>query len=175
MNSIDVAELKFELQKLVNSAAIKKTTLKKQRDNLDRDIQEIEEDLISYEKISRFIKKYSDSYLKPEAISLSEGEVIPALDPLKNNKFENMTVPTALVRFFYDRDNVESSVSKIFEYVTANGLEIGGKDPVANLTAVLHADKRFEAVRRGVYRLEAGVFNNLKESGPKYRFRIEII
>ena len=68
---------------------------------------------------------------------------------------------------------MESSVPKIFEYVTSNGLKIGGKDPEANLTAVLHADKRFEAVKRGVYRLEAGVFNNMKESGPKFNFRVE--
>ena len=104
MNIIDNAEITFELQKLVDDAVNKKVSLEKQRQNLDKEIQEIEENLIAYQKISRFIKNYIDSYLKPEEIFLHEGEVIP-LDPPLGNRFANMTVPAALVRFFYDRNN----------------------------------------------------------------------
>ncbi len=173
MHHIDSTDFESEVAKLINQAVSKKAVLKQQRDALDRQIQEIEAALVSYEKMARFMKRALNSSRNHEAMSQDEREVLAPFDLSTKGRFACMTVPAALVRFFYDRENTESSISEIFDYVTANGLEIGGKDPTANLTATLHADTRFQAVRRGIYRLKPGVFRKLKKSGLKFRMKIE--
>ncbi len=84
-----------------------------------------------------------------------------------------MSVPAAAVRFFLERDNREASLSEIFDGLTRDGLEIGGRDPLSNLTATLHGDHRFETVRRATYRLRPEILSSLRESGHQLRVKIE--
>ena len=139
---------KLEIQELIRRAETKKTALEQQKNKLEQELKEIEVELLAYEQIL-------------------------LLDLSKKGKYAYMTVPAALARFFIERENQESPIPSMFECLTEHGLEIGGKDPLSNLTAVLHADKRFETTRRGIYRLKPAVFQNLKESGHKLRVKIE--
>jgi hypothetical protein len=172
MNSINSNDSESEIEELIDWVVAKKKVLKQHRDALEREIQEIDAELVSYEVLVKLVKKNLNSYRNHESM-FQNGVAVAPLDLSKKGKYAYMTVSAALVCFYYERENKESSISHILDYVTENGLEIGGKDPLANLTAVLHADQRFEAIKRGIYRLKPEVFQNLKESGLKLRLKVE--
>ncbi len=145
---MDDTYFELQIQDLIHRAETKKTALEQQKDKLGQELKEIEVELLAYEQTL-------------------------LLGLFKKGKYAHMTVAVALTQFFIGRENQESPITEIFECLIENGLEIGGKDPISNLTAVLHAGKHFEVVRRGIYRLKPEVFQNLKESGLKLRLRIE--
>lgn len=101
----------------------------------------------------------------------AEVELLQAI--LRQGRYACMSVPAAAVRFFLERDNREATLAEIFDSLARDGLEIGGKDPLSNLTATLHGDRRFETVRRATYRLRPGILASLRESGHQLRVKIE--
>ncbi|MGD0779621.1 MAG: hypothetical protein ABR954_02405 [Dehalococcoidales bacterium] len=172
MDDIESNDSKLTIKELISQIVPKRTALEKKRETLKQEIQEIDSEISFYDRLVELVKSLLDTGRNQMSESQNRGAIAP-IDLLKKGKYAYMTVPAALVCFFNEQENEEAAIPDIYDYLNKNGLEIGGKDPLANLTAVLHADGRFETVRRGIYQLKPEVFQNLKESGFKLRFKIE--
>ncbi len=97
--------------------------------------------------------------------------ILPNL-PL-GDKFRYLSVPSAAIEFFLEHDNKASTAMAILTFIQWRGIVIGGKDPNASITAVLHGDKRFIRVARGRYQLDDKIYNNLKASGHRLEWKLE--
>lgn len=174
MDDIESNDSKLKIKELISQILLKRTALEKKRETLKQAIQEIDSEISFYDRLVELVKSLldNDTGRNQKSESQNRGTIAP-IDLLKKGRYAYMTVPAALVCFFNEQENVKAAIPDIYDYLSKNGLEIGGKDPLANLTAVLHADKRFETVRRGIYRLKPEVFQNLKKSGFKLRLKIE--